>query len=176
MAQVGEVCIAWGSLRGCQYGASCKYKHEGEAGAVARSRARANPQPCRGWASERGCTIRDCPYLHEGEGKVAPPRAAAPPARYTQGPPAPRYTPGPAAYGEAPRAPVAPCRNFSTPDGCKFGAACRFVHPGVHTAAFKKRTRPSSVCRFFSKPEGCKMGAECKYKHIAVPAGAAPAQ
>jgi hypothetical protein len=69
-----------------------------------------------------------------------------------------------------------PCKLFGSPDGCKYGEACKFVHAEKSRESFagkksalasvgnEKLAKPVS-CRHFGTPEGCKSGDTCKFLH-----------
>ncbi|KAJ3059211.1 hypothetical protein HDU98_004773, partial [Podochytrium sp. JEL0797] len=55
-----------------------------------------------------------------------------------------------------------PCRDFSSPQGCRFGPRCKFSHEP--TAPKAKQKKP---CRDFAKGE-CSFGDRCKFSHTTV--------
>ncbi len=97
--------------------------------------------PCRFFASPQGCRFGDsCRYSHDGGGgvsavsAVSPPVAAEAPAPLCLSVPAP---PAMEAAVQRSQAPPPPCRFFASPQGCRFGAGCRFSHnqPGAANAS-----------------------------------------
>uniref|UniRef100_A0A7S3JUD6 C3H1-type domain-containing protein n=1 Tax=Aureoumbra lagunensis TaxID=44058 RepID=A0A7S3JUD6_9STRA len=62
---------------------------------------------------------------------------------------------------------TAMCRNFGTPDGCRFGANCRFSHGDTPTAAHTQTISApeAAICRHFLLPTGCRNGDGCRYSH-----------
>ncbi len=124
-----------------------------------------------------GCTTTAAPEVEYKKEEVKPRHkpvivfknnAAAPapaPASASASAPAPASAPVPAPIvtSNAPDLRT-PCTFFNSPQGCRFGAQCRFKHEGVMQSPV---VSPSSggPCKFFQMGQ-CRNGAACRFSHV----------
>jgi len=55
------------------------------------------------------------------------------------------------------------CFQFRETGSCKFGASCRFVHPGEETQATQRKA--TQVCYAFRDEGSCQYGDNCRFSH-----------
>jgi hypothetical protein len=58
------------------------------------------------------------------------------------------------------------CQAFLSPQGCRYGAQCKFSHAGRRTVQGQGLVA-TGVCRSFGSVEGCKYGGACRFRHDA---------